>query len=71
MKSTNDVLREADELDSRRRHQIENQVATINRLLNGETYEGEIRSLHEELAASQAEADRLRDELAKLQGDDE
>lgn len=65
MKSTREVIREAEALDARRRHQIENQVNTINRLLAGGTYDQEIRALHEELAASQSEADELREKLRK------
>lgn len=70
MKSTREVMREADALDSRRRHQIENQVGTINRLLAGGTYDEELRALHEELAASQAEADNLRARLKQYETED-
>lgn len=62
-----ELLRRADELDARRRHQIANQVSTINRLLNGGTYEEEIQALHEELAAAQAEADDLREKLEEAE----
>lgn len=65
-----EVTKRADELDRRRQHQIENQVSTINRLLNGVTYEEEIRSLHEELAAAQTERDAALEELRLLKGDD-
>lgn len=63
-----EVIRKADELDARRRHQIENQVGTINRLLNGATYEEEIQELHENLAVAQAERDALQARLDAKEG---
>ena len=67
MKSARETIREAEALDARRRHQIDNQVSTINRLLAGGTYDQEIQALHEELAASQTEADELRRKLESIQ----
>lgn len=66
MKSARQTMRDADALDARRRHQIENQIGTINRLLNGGTYEGEIEELHENLAAAQQQRDAALEELAQL-----
>lgn len=63
MKSIDQVIREADELDNRRRHQIENQIATINRLLVGVTYDEELRLLHEQLATAQSRIDKLEGRL--------
>lgn len=67
MKATEGVRQAADAFDNRRRLQITNQVATINRLMEGGTYETEMAHLHEELAETQArlvdamlEANRLR-----------
>ena len=66
MKSTREVIREAEALDARRRHQIENQIGTINRLLGGSTYEEEIQELHENLASAQQQRDAALEELEQL-----
>lgn len=50
----NEMLDRADDLDKRRQLQISNQIDTINRLLNGGTYDDEMRILHEKLAECQA-----------------
>lgn len=64
-KTAQEIIQEAEALDARRRHQIENQVGTINRLLAGATYEEEIAELHENLAAAQAERDALKELLGE------
>lgn len=46
-------------LDLRRRKQIDNQIATINRLLDGHTYDEELSTLHEQLAEAQAKVEEL------------
>jgi len=69
MKSVRETIREAEALDLRRRHQIDNQVQSINRLLNGGTYEGEIQELHAELAAAQAERDEALEKLKGYESD--
>lgn len=68
MKSLREVMREADELEARRQHQIQNQINSINRLLEGSTYDDEMRTLHEELASTQAELDKAQAEIRRLKG---
>lgn len=43
------IVHEAEQLDVRRQIQITNQIASINRLLESGSYQGEIESLHKEL----------------------
>lgn len=68
-KAVEDVRLAAQELDNRRRLQITNQVAAMNRLMEGGTYDTEMEHLHTELAETQArlvdamlEVKRLRDQ---------
>jgi hypothetical protein len=57
----------ADFMDARRRRQIDNQIKSINRLMQGpRTYDDEMRTLHEELAKRDALLDELYDELRGL-----
>lgn len=68
-KATQEIAAQAQELDNRRRLQITNQIASINRLMEGgRTYDDEMQILHEQLADCQAklvdamlECKRLRD----------
>lgn len=61
---------EVEALDQRRQHQIKNQVATIDRLLEGDsTYDDEMRVLHEHLAAAQEERDSLQKRLDALEAE--
>lgn len=66
MNSTREVMEQADELDARRRHQIDNQVAAINRLLEDGSYDSEMAYLHDELALAHAKIERLEKELKDL-----
>lgn len=64
MKATEEIRTKADELDNRRRLQITNQVATIDRLLKDGSYDAEMAHLHQELAETQA---RLVDAMLEAQ----
>lgn len=58
------------ELDVRRQRQIDNQIATIDRLLEGDhTYDDEMRTLHEGLATAQAERDALQTRLDEVEAE--
>lgn len=56
-KSKTDIIKtlldEASRMDERRRQQIKNQLATINRLMTGTSVAEELSFLHEELAKAQ------------------
>lgn len=67
-KANRQLLEQARALDLRRQAQIINQVDTINRLMQGGTYDEEMRALHEELASTQMELADARLELDKLRG---
>lgn len=60
-----ELLEKSGQLDSRRLTQIRNQVSTINRLMQGGSYDDEMRKLHEDLADTQV---RLDDALAQIRG---
>jgi hypothetical protein len=47
------------EIGERYEARIRNQVATINRIMAGGTYDSEMQALHEQLAEVTAERDRL------------
>ena len=56
-------------LDLRRQAQIENQVAAINRLLEGDaTYDTEMRILHEQLAEAKVQLAEAKVRIAELEG---
>jgi hypothetical protein len=58
--SMGDMLAQVAALDSRRQAQIANQVAAINRLLKGGTYDEEMRKLHELAAVWRARYESLK-----------
>lgn len=60
---------EADKLDQRRQAQIANQISTIDRLLEGATYEGELATLHEQLADTQVRLMMAEHQLRVLRGE--
>lgn len=78
------VLQRANEMDRRRRHQVDVQREVINRLLQrqGHTLTDEVKELTEELARARATIERVTDyatglkhsavarEVVKLVGDD-
>jgi hypothetical protein len=47
------------EIGERYEARIRNQVTSINRILDGGTYDSEMQALHEQLAEVTAERDRL------------
>lgn len=52
-------LRRVAEIGERYEARIRNQVASINRILDGGTYDTEMKTLHLQLAEVTAERDRL------------
>jgi hypothetical protein len=66
MNPIQEKLKRAAELDDRRRLQIQNQIDSINRLLEGHTYEEEMEDLHALLVAEQSEVARLEEEVKEL-----
>lgn len=62
-KATAELQAQAQELDNRRQMQIRNQVASLNRVMQGGSYDDEMATLHEELADTQV---RLEDALQEL-----
>lgn len=61
------VMEQAQKLDRRRQAQINNQIATINHLLQGSTYTEEMRVLHEGAAALAVENEDLRTRVVELE----
>lgn len=61
-----DLMQRAHALDRRRQAQIQNQIGTINRLLDGGTYTEEMRILHEGAAESIARNEELTHALSEL-----
>lgn len=53
------IAQAAEDLDRRRRQQIQNQIAAINRLLIGGSYTEEMKRLHEQLADAQVRLDEI------------
>lgn len=64
--SARQTLRAAADLDARRQAQIDNQIASINRLLVNGSYDTEMDQLHRSLAEAHAELNEARAELARL-----
>jgi DNA-binding transcriptional MerR regulator len=61
---------QVNELDRRRQMQITNQVASIDRLLEGDaTYDSEMKKLHEDLADSQQREELLQRRVAELEAE--
>lgn len=58
-KAIQELRRQADAMDLRRRKQIANQTATINRLLDNPSATDEIAKLNEQLAEAQARIEEL------------
>ncbi|WP_416394211.1 MULTISPECIES: hypothetical protein [unclassified Curtobacterium] len=54
------------DIDARFQARIRNQIASINRVLAGATYDDEMATLHEQLATVTAERDQLRIEADQL-----
>lgn len=63
MRSNEEILSVAEDLDNRRRHQIENQIQSINRLMEGSRYDQEMKILHEQLAEAQSWIDKIKGNL--------
>lgn len=59
----NDVLNRVTELDARWQARSQNQVDSINRILQSGTYDDEMAALHEQLAAAQVERDQALQQL--------
>jgi len=55
-------------LDDRRQKQIRNQVASINRVMQGSSYDDEMAQLHAELADTQSRLEAALLELRQLKG---
>ena len=65
-----DVLfEEVAAVDDRRQRQVRNQVASINRIMQGGTYDDEMAKLHEELADTQARLEAALLEIRALKGE--
>lgn len=62
-----DYARQLNDVDARFRARLSNQIDTINRLLNGSTYDTEMDALHDALASAQAERDALRERVKALE----
>jgi len=64
------LVADAEALDMRRQKQIANQAASINRLLDDGSYDGsydgEMKALHEQLAAVEAELQTMKDERERF-----
>lgn len=54
------------ELDQRRQNQIRNQVGTINRVMQGHSYDEEMERLHAELAETQRRLESALMEIRRL-----
>lgn len=68
-KSRRQLMRDIADLDARRQNQIRNQVGTINRVMQGGSYDDEMRVLHEDLAAVQHQLEEALLEIRRLRGD--
>ena len=60
------VMREADLVDERRRVQVANQIASINRLLDNPSGVEEIASLNDQLATAVRRGDRAEQKLQTI-----
>lgn len=65
-KAVQDIRREADALDARRRHQIDNQIAIINRISDQGGYDDAMQDLVARLSETQAQLDEAKAENAVL-----
>lgn len=63
------VFEEVAAVDDRRQRQIRNQVASINRVMQGSSYDDEMAKLHEELADTQARLEAALLEIRHLKGE--
>lgn len=57
------IKREATELDQRRQEQIQNQIGSINRLLDDPSATAEIAVLHDKLVGKQEKLRRIKETL--------
>lgn len=63
------VFEEVAAVDDRRQRQIRNQVASINRVMQGSSYDDEMAKLHAELADTQARLEAALLEIRHLKGE--
>lgn len=66
MVSKEEILRKAKELDDRRQAQIQNQIDSINRLLDNGSYDDEMKALHDKLSQTRVELARARTALEDI-----
>jgi hypothetical protein len=62
------LVQEVADVDDRRQRQIRNQVASINRIMAGASYDDEMAKLQEELADTQARLEAALMEIRQLKG---
>lgn len=68
-KAVEEITAKADALDLRRRHQIDNQIAIINRLSDQGGYDDVVQDLVARLTEAQAQLDEAKAEISRLQAE--